>query len=61
MKITDLIRVPQDYSQGLMIGLGVAFMIVPIIFIALRIWAKAFGRRRLALDDWLCIGALVSK
>lgn len=60
MKINVLVRVKQDYSKGLMIGLGVVFMIVPLIFTGLRLWAKTFGRRRLAVDDWLCIASLVS-
>lgn len=48
----------QHYSQGLMVGLGVTFIIVPSIFVALRIWAKRLKSTSLRLDDYLCLGAL---
>jgi hypothetical protein len=42
-----------------MLGLAVAFMILPLTFMCLRIWAKVLAKR-FALDDYLAIGALVS-
>ncbi|KAF2875136.1 hypothetical protein BDV95DRAFT_309446 [Massariosphaeria phaeospora] len=48
----------QDYSKGLMIGLAVGFMIVPVILVSLRLWAKWLSARRMALDDHLAIAAL---
>lgn len=47
-----------NYTQGSMIGLSVAFMILPLTFMSLRAWAKIIGKR-FAMDDYLAIGALV--
>lgn len=41
-----------------MIGLAIAFIIIPSIFVALRIWAKTLRGSALRLDDYLCLGAL---
>ncbi|KAI1151046.1 hypothetical protein F4825DRAFT_477484 [Nemania diffusa] len=49
----------QSYSKDLIIGLAVTFMIVPSIFVALRIWARFLKGKPLGLDDYLCAGALV--
>lgn len=48
----------QSYSQGLMIGLAITFLIVPTTFVGLRIWAKKLKNSSLRLDDYLCLGAL---
>ncbi|RYC59722.1 hypothetical protein CHU98_g6475 [Xylaria longipes] len=48
----------QSYSKNLVIGLAVAFIIIPSIFVALRIWARFLKGRALGLDDYLCAGAL---
>ncbi|KID82699.1 MFS transporter, FHS family, L-fucose permease [Metarhizium guizhouense ARSEF 977] len=48
----------QVYSPGLMIGLGVAFIILPSIFVGLRLRARHLKIRALQLDDYLCLGAL---
>jgi hypothetical protein len=55
-----MVALKQDYSRGMMIGLGVVFMIIPTVFVSLRIWAKHLGSRKLGLDDYLCVLALVS-
>ncbi|KAI1409256.1 hypothetical protein F5Y13DRAFT_182153 [Hypoxylon sp. FL1857] len=49
----------QSYSKGLMISLAIAFIIVPSIFVGLRIWSRRLKRKALQLDDYLCLGALV--
>ncbi|ETS75001.1 hypothetical protein PFICI_13485 [Pestalotiopsis fici W106-1] len=49
----------QSYSKDLMIGLAIAFIIIPSIFVGLRIWARRINRRQLHPDDYLCVGALV--
>ncbi|KAH8203669.1 hypothetical protein TruAng_002199 [Truncatella angustata] len=49
---------PGTYSKELMIGLAVGFIIIPSIFVALRILAKWSKGNRLRLDDWLCFGSL---
>ncbi|KAI1091711.1 hypothetical protein F5B19DRAFT_457258 [Rostrohypoxylon terebratum] len=52
--------IADNYSQSQMIGLGVAFLILPIVCVALRLWAKALGKG-IKLDDWLVVaGAAVS-
>ena len=50
----------ESYSQREMINIGIAFLILPIIAVALRIWAKTLGRRGLAWDDNLILIALAS-
>ncbi|KAK0621570.1 hypothetical protein B0T17DRAFT_559813 [Bombardia bombarda] len=49
----------QNYSQRLMIDLAVAFIVVPSFFVGLRIWARFLKGKSLAVDDYLCMGALV--
>lgn len=49
-----------NYTKEMMIGLAVGFMILPVVFIGLRIWAKVISKR-MAWDDYLAIAALVSK
>ncbi|KAI1452858.1 hypothetical protein F4805DRAFT_470518 [Annulohypoxylon moriforme] len=48
--------IADNYSQGQMIGLGVAFMILPIVAVGLRLWAKALGKG-IKLDDYLVVAA----
>ncbi|KAH8661084.1 hypothetical protein BGZ61DRAFT_464724 [Ilyonectria robusta] len=47
-----------DYSKGQMVGLAIAFMILPIFFYALRIWAKLLVKR-FTLDDYVAGAALL--
>ncbi|KAH6953822.1 hypothetical protein BKA56DRAFT_604426 [Ilyonectria sp. MPI-CAGE-AT-0026] len=47
-----------DYTKGQMVGLAVGFMILPIFFYALRIWAKLLIKR-FTLDDYVAGAALV--
>lgn len=47
------------YTKSMMEGLAIAFLILPCIFVCLRIWAKILVKR-LAWDDYLTLGALVS-
>ncbi|KAI2619893.1 hypothetical protein GGR54DRAFT_630457 [Hypoxylon sp. NC1633] len=49
----------QSYSKELMIGLAIAFIIVPSIFVGLRIWARLLKFKALQFNDYLCLGALV--
>ena len=48
------------YSQEQMVGLGVAFLILPTIAVGLRVWAKKLGPKGLAWDDYLTAAVLVS-
>ena len=50
--------IADDYSQSQMIGLGVAFMILPIVSVGLRLWAKALGKG-IKVDDWLVVAGAV--
>lgn len=43
-----------------MVGLGVAFLILPTIAVGLWVWAKKLGPKGLAWDDYLTAVALVS-
>ncbi|EUC30226.1 hypothetical protein COCCADRAFT_104455 [Bipolaris zeicola 26-R-13] len=46
-----------NYSKDLMIGLAIAFAILPTFFVGLRIWAKQISKR-IGWDDFLTLGAL---
>jgi hypothetical protein len=48
-----------NYTKDMMIGLAVGFMILPMVFVCLRVWAKVLAKR-LALDDYLTMASLVS-
>jgi len=41
-----VVYIADNYSKGQTIGIGIAFMILPIIAVALRLWAKFLGRRK---------------
>lgn len=43
----------------MMVSLAIAFLILPVVFVCLRVWAKLLSTR-LAWDDYLTIAALVS-
>ncbi|KAI1465029.1 uncharacterized protein F4812DRAFT_439290 [Daldinia caldariorum] len=46
------------YTKELLMGLAIAFIIVPSIFVGLRMWARKLKCTALRLDDYLCLGAL---
>ena len=48
------------YSQSQQIGIGISFLILPVIAVSARLWAKTLGRKGIMLDDYLIIAALVS-
>ena len=43
-----------------MIGLGIAFLMLPSTAVSFRVWAKRLGRKGLAGDDYLIFVALVN-
>lgn len=48
-----------NYTKSMMISLAIAFMILPLVFVILRLWAKRLSKR-IGWDDYLTIAALVS-
>ena len=48
-----------SYSKGQMIAIGVVFLILPIAFVGLRLWARALNRQKLLWDDYMILIALV--
>lgn len=42
-----------------MIGIGIAFLILPLVIVGLRVWAKSLGRRSLGYDDYLIFVSLL--
>jgi hypothetical protein len=54
-----MIYIADNYSKSQMIGLGIAFIILPVIAVSFRIWAKSLGRRTISWDDYLILVALV--
>ena len=51
--------IADNYTQSQVIGLGIGFIILPILAVGLRIWAKLLGRQGVAWDDYLIVAALV--
>lgn len=49
-----------NYSKDEMVGLGATFLVLPCVFVGLRVWAKCLARRGLQWDDYLIFPALVS-
>lgn len=49
-----------NYSKSLMIGIGISFLILPVLAVSARLWAKTLCRKGIRLDDLLIIGALVN-
>ncbi|KAF2788206.1 hypothetical protein K505DRAFT_286526 [Melanomma pulvis-pyrius CBS 109.77] len=47
-----------NYSKGLMITLALVFMLMPLLFVSLRMWAKFLSTKRLGWDDHLTVAAL---
>lgn len=48
------------YSRGQQIGIGITFLVLPVIAVAARLWAKTLGRKGIMTDDYLIMAALVS-
>ncbi|KAF2128901.1 hypothetical protein P153DRAFT_357398 [Dothidotthia symphoricarpi CBS 119687] len=46
-----------SYSKGAMIAIALNFLLISVVFICLRLWAKILAKR-IALDDYLAIAAL---
>lgn len=49
-----------NYSKGQMIGIGISFLILPVVAVGARLWAKTLSPKGIKLDDYLIIAALVS-
>ncbi|KAF2246551.1 hypothetical protein BU26DRAFT_48625 [Trematosphaeria pertusa] len=54
-----MVTMNHNYTKGQMIGLALGFMIPPVLFVGLRLWAKTLSAKRLAWDDYLTIAALL--
>ncbi|KAG4030748.1 hypothetical protein MFRU_011g02030 [Monilinia fructicola] len=54
-----MVYMADDYSKTQMIGLGLGFLVLPIVAVALRLWAKYIGRRSFQADDYIILVALV--
>lgn len=48
-----------SYSKEQMIALGITFLVLPCIFVALRFWAKWLSRKAFQWDDFFILVALV--
>ena len=47
------------YTKTALIGTGVAFAILPTIFVALRFYARLISRTGYGVDDWILVPALI--
>ncbi|KAH7094484.1 hypothetical protein FB567DRAFT_4739 [Paraphoma chrysanthemicola] len=57
LSIRTLATMNHNYTKGMMVSLAIIFMILPLVFVCLRVWAKVLAKR-LAWDDFLTIAAL---
>ena len=54
-----MVSMTTEYSKEQVIGLAISFMILPLVFYGLRVWARLLIGR-FTLDDYLCGAAVVS-
>ena len=47
-------------QQPTIIGVSISFIIIIIICVALRIWARSISRIGFGWDDWFCLAGVVS-
>lgn len=47
------------YTQAQMIVLGAVFIVIPTVFVGLRVWARHLSKAGLSWDDYCCFLALV--
>lgn len=52
------VKMYHNYSKSMMVALAVAFMVLPFVFVCLRLWAKRIAKR-VGWDDFLTVAALV--
>lgn len=52
-------RLFSQYSSQVLVGNGVAFTILPMIFVALRFYARRVARAAVGIDDCCIVLALV--
>lgn len=50
-----------QYSRPVLVGNGIAFVLLPMIVVSLRFYARRVARGAVGLDDWCIIVALVSR
>lgn len=48
-----------EYGKPILIGVGIAFIILEIIIVGLRFYARRRSRVPVGIDDWLILLALV--
>lgn len=49
----------QPYTQSVLIGTSVLFIVLPIAAVALRFYSRALVQARLGMDDWITIPSMV--
>lgn len=49
----------QPYSQSVLIGTSVLFVIIPIVAVALRFYSRSLVAAHLGIDDWITIPSMV--
>lgn len=49
----------QPYPQSVLIGTSVLFVIIPIVAVGLRFYARSLVAARLGIDDWITIPSMV--
>ena len=48
-----------EYPPPVLVGVGITFMVLPVIVVCLRFFARRFTRVAIGIDDWSIIVALV--
>lgn len=51
---------PQQGRARAVLGASILFLVLPVIFVALRVWARRLKRVRLCFNDYAIFLALVS-
>ena len=49
----------QPYTQSVLVGTSVLFIILPIVAVALRFYSRALVQAQLGIDDWITIPSMI--
>ena len=47
------------YNKNSLVATGIIFMILPVLFVGLRFYARSISSIKLGIDDWMMIPAII--
>ena len=56
-----LLKMGSEYGTSVLVATGIVFIILPVVAVGLRFYARSLVRAKLGGDDWVMIPALVSR